>query len=88
MTGVVAYSSNQAAIPAPAAMGIPVILAAPAVEEGAPPPEVWEPAELVTLARVEETPEAALLASDAREELERISQVQVTKRVRCNIPKS
>lgn len=63
-----AYSNNQAARPAAPAMGRPVILGAPAVDSGAPP-EVSEPAWLVTLARVDETPDARLLAPDSRAEL-------------------
>jgi len=78
-TDVVTYSNIQAAKPAAPAMGRPVILAAAPVDEGAPP-EVSEPAWLVMLARVDETPEAALLAPEAREELERVSVVEVTKR--------
>lgn len=44
-------------------------MAAPALDVSEGTLEVWEPAWLVTLARVEETPEAALLAPDAREEV-------------------
>jgi hypothetical protein len=64
----VAYSNNQAAKPAAPAMGRPVIMGAPLVDVGAPP-DVAEPAALVTLARVDEAPEARLLASEAMEEL-------------------